>query len=75
MCDTAFTNGGFEGDTLQFDIIEKKTAAEFDERELYEKTINSCGFGCFQVILLFISGWALASDSVEVQVNVDIFFF
>ena len=35
---------------------------------LYENTISSCGFGKFQIILLLVCGWALASDSVEIQV-------
>ena len=34
----------------------------------YEKAVESCGFGKFQIMLLFICGWALASDSTEVQV-------
>lgn len=39
-----------------------------NEADLYEKTVSSCGFGKFQVFLLLICGWALASDSVEIQV-------
>lgn len=35
---------------------------------LYEKTLASCGFGRFQIILFLVCGWALASDSAEVQV-------
>ena len=40
-----------------------------DPAEQYEKTVVSCGFGKFQILLLFICGWAVASDSVEIQVN------
>ena len=41
---------------------------EIDETEQYEKIINAIGHGRFQIILLLICGWALASDSTEVQV-------
>lgn len=35
---------------------------------LYERTLKSCGVGSFHVLLLLVCGWALASDSAEVQV-------
>lgn len=33
----------------------------------FEAALDSAGVGLFHVILLLVSGWALASDSVEVQ--------
>ena len=40
-----------------------------DEADLYENAVASCGFGYFQIKLLFICGWAIASDSAEIQVS------
>ena len=40
-----------------------------DPAEQYENTVVSCEFGKFQILLLFVCGWAVASDSVEIQVN------
>ncbi len=39
-----------------------------DEAQLFEDAISSTGFGYFHYLLLFVCGWALASDSVEIQV-------
>eukprot|EP00111_Clytia_hemisphaerica_P017998 TCONS_00053279-protein len=44
------------------------TSGKQKEAEEYEKIVDSVGFGYFQWKLLFICGWALASDSTEVQV-------
>ena len=33
----------------------------------FEEALEGVGVGVFHVILLFVAGWALASDSVEVQ--------
>lgn len=33
----------------------------------FEDALDSPGFGLFHVLLIFAAGWALASDSVEVQ--------
>ena len=33
----------------------------------FEDALESSGFGLFHVLLIFVAGWALASDSVEVQ--------
>ena len=38
------------------------------ESEQYENIINAIGYGRFQITLLLICGWALASDSTEIQV-------
>ena len=39
-----------------------------EENEQYEEIIKTIGYGKFQITLLLICGWALASDSTEVQV-------
>lgn len=49
-------------------LISDEASTNIDSADLYERTVLSCGFGKFQVILLFVCGWALASDSVEIQV-------
>ena len=49
-------------------LLTSVTQEEIDETEQYEKIINAIGHGRFQIILLLICGWALASDSTEVQV-------
>ena len=41
-----------------------------NEGELFERAITAAGMGPFHVILLLVCGWALASDSVEIQVHV-----
>jgi hypothetical protein len=33
----------------------------------FEDALEAPGFGLFHVLLILVSGWALASDSVEVQ--------
>ena len=43
------------------------------ETDFYENAIDSCGFGIFHYIVLLVSGLALASDSVEMQVIVNFF--
>lgn len=42
--------------------------------EVFEEAISACGFGRFHIIVLFICGWAIASDSAEVQVTHNIHF-
>ena len=42
-------------------LLEKKGIKSFDE------ALDSTGVGFFHVLLILVSGWALASDSVEVQ--------
>lgn len=48
-----------------------KEDESYDKAEKYERLIVACGFGKQQIILLIICGWALASDSTEVQVSCD----
>ncbi len=50
---------GNEGEPL----LKKKNGAirSFDD------ALDSSGVGLFHVVLIFVAGWALASDSVEVQ--------
>ncbi|XP_065653316.1 synaptic vesicle glycoprotein 2C-like [Hydra vulgaris] len=45
----------------------KEENVVYDEADLYENAVASCGFGYFQIKLLFICGWAIASDSAEIQ--------
>ncbi len=55
--------------------ISKEASSEeyyLEEGRLFEEAISSTGFGCFHFILLFVCGWALASDSVEIQVVIHI---
>ena len=68
--DTSPTNEGFVAESNAFTVIEEKKVVpeHLDDQQKYESAILSCGFGNFQVILLLVSGWALASDSIEVQV-------
>eukprot|EP00794_Sanderia_malayensis_P000132 gene132-743_t len=40
---------------------------DHDEAQIFEDAISSTGFGKFHIMLLFVCGWALASDSVEIQ--------
>ena len=43
--------------------------ASQDEHVLYERTLGACGFGTLNYIIVIASGWALASDSIEMQVG------
>lgn len=49
-------------------LLDPGTQEEINETEQYENIINAIGYGKFQITLLLICGWALASDSTEVQV-------
>lgn len=49
-------------------LLTPATNEDLDEIEQYENIINAIGYGRFQITLLLICGWALASDSTEVQV-------
>ena len=44
-----------------------------EEALLFEEAIASTGIGNFHYLLLCVCGWALASDSVEIQVLYIIF--
>ena len=45
--------------------VENDTESTSDAKKL-STTLDSVGYGFFHLILLLVSGWALASDSVEV---------
>ena len=45
--------------------LEDDTESRSDVKKLYT-TLDSIGYGFFHLILLLVSGWALASDSVEI---------
>lgn len=42
-------------------LVKKRTVQNFDE------ALDCQGVGLFHVVLILVAGWALASDSVEVQ--------
>ena len=51
-----------------------RTSSQSDEEEensprakLLDELLDKAGYGLFHVILVLVAGWALASDSVEVQ--------
>lgn len=51
-----FANGGKEGEE-----------APQPRSKLLDEILDRTGYGLFHVILILVAGWALASDSVEVQ--------
>ena len=54
------------------DISSRNDSSVEEEARLFEDAIASTGFGKFHILLLCICGWALASDSVEIQVYMKI---
>ena len=50
------------------DISSRNDSSVQEEARLFEDAIASAGLGKFHILLLCICGWALASDSVEIQV-------
>ena len=50
------------------DISSRNDSSIQEEARLFEDAIASTGIGKFHILLLCICGWALASDSVEIQV-------
>lgn len=61
---------GINDDSLiaESDISSRNDSSIQEEARLFEDAIASTGFGKFHILLLCICGWALASDSVEIQV-------
>ena len=68
-----YNNPSLDGDDSEESALLQGRASDenclINEADLYEVTVKSCGFGQFQFILLLVCGWAIASDSVEVQVR------
>ena len=54
-------------------LLSKTANTEYDEfpkrsrPETFDGALESTGVGLFHCILVLVAGWALASDSVEVQ--------
>lgn len=62
-CSTSFKRGRSESTPLlaKSGVTGDKILRSFDE------ALEGAGVGLYHVILLLVAGWALASDSVEVQ--------
>lgn len=69
-----------ESDDGDYQAIDNETSDDssrndslfYEGSQLFEEAIASTGTGYFHYFLLCICGWALASDSVEIQVRYQI---
>ena len=54
-------------------LLSKAASSEYDalprksRPETFDEALESTGVGLFHCVLVLVAGWALASDSVEVQ--------
>ncbi|KAK6985616.1 synaptic vesicle glycoprotein 2C-like isoform X1 [Biomphalaria glabrata] len=44
----------------------RKVSGERRKAVIYEEALHMCGFGKFHIFLLFMCGWAVSSDAIEV---------
>ena len=50
------------------DVHSNNDSSNYEGSMLFEEAIASTGTGSFHYLLICVCGWALASDSVEIQV-------